>query len=121
MILYKSLDVFFLVFHTLLILFNLVGWIWRRTRRLNLITLLLTGMSWFILGIFFGIGYCPFTDWHFGVLAELGEHPDTPSYIDYLLQRLLNLHLSLELIDALTAGGYFAALAFSIVFSFSKR
>ncbi|HPF94086.1 MAG TPA: DUF2784 family protein, partial [Tenuifilaceae bacterium] len=66
---YMLLDVFFVAFHTLLIAFNLFGWIWWRTRKANLITLLLTGLSWIGLGLFFGIGYCPLTDWHWQVLG----------------------------------------------------
>jgi len=44
-----------------------------KTRKANLILLLLTGLSWFGLGIFYGWGYCPLTDWHWKVLRELGE------------------------------------------------
>ncbi|MCD4791284.1 MAG: DUF2784 domain-containing protein, partial [Bacteroidales bacterium] len=77
---YKFLDTFFVVFHTALIIFNLFGWIWKPTRRLNLITLLLTGASWFILGIFYGIGYCPLTDWHWQVLHKLGIYDVPNSY-----------------------------------------
>ena len=65
---YKFLDIFFIVFHTSLIFFNLFGWIWKYTRRANLVALLLTGGSWFILGLYYGIGYCPFTEWHWEVL-----------------------------------------------------
>jgi len=57
MFVYKVLDVFFLVFHTLLILFILSGWIWKRTRKANLVVILLTAASWGILGIFYGFGY----------------------------------------------------------------
>ena len=56
------IDLFFVVFHTSLTLFNALGWIGYKTRKLNLVTLLLTGGSWFILGIFYGIGYCPLTE-----------------------------------------------------------
>jgi len=61
------------------ILFNLFGWIFRPLRKANLIVLALTGASWFILGIFYGIGYCPLTDWHFKLLYKHGQHalPDS--------------------------------------------
>ncbi len=68
----KFLDIFFTVFHSLLVLFILFGWIWKKTRRLNLICILLTGASWLFLGIFYGLGYCPLTDWHFNILRRLG-------------------------------------------------
>jgi hypothetical protein len=41
----QVLNGFFLVFHTGLIVFNLVGWAWRRTRRLHLLTVGLTAGS----------------------------------------------------------------------------
>src|SRR5665811_299369 len=71
---YRILDIFFLIFHTFLIFFNLFGWIWKRTRKLNLITLSLTGASWLFLGLSVGtLGYCPLTDWHFKILEKLGK------------------------------------------------
>ncbi|MCK4992787.1 MAG: DUF2784 family protein, partial [Bacteroidales bacterium] len=83
----KFLDIFFTFFHTCLVIFNLFGWIWKKTRRLNLICLLLTAASWFILGIFYGLGYCPLTDWHFNILRKLG-HTDLPdSYLSFLFTR----------------------------------
>ena len=54
----EFLNIFFFFFHTAIMLFNCFGWIWKKTRRLNLVTLLLTAGSWFILGIWFGWGYC---------------------------------------------------------------
>ncbi|MDH3880669.1 MAG: DUF2784 domain-containing protein, partial [Desulfobacteraceae bacterium] len=58
---YTFLDYFFIVFHGSLILFILTGWAWKRTRRIHLITISLTILSWFGLGIFYGWGYCPCT------------------------------------------------------------
>jgi len=68
MLLYRLLDYFFLVFHLGIVIFNLFGWIWPKTRKANLILLLLTAASWFGLGLIYGIGFCPFTEWHWQVL-----------------------------------------------------
>lgn len=111
---YKFLDIFFLTFHTLLIFFNLFGWLWKRTRILNLITLLLTATSWFILGIFYGIGYCPLTDWHWDVLHKLGEHSLPGSYTKYLADRLTGLDFNPKLVDTMTVILFFAALFISV-------
>jgi hypothetical protein len=109
----KLLDLFFLIFHTILIFFNLFAWIFRKTRRLNLIILVLTGASWFILGIFYGIGYCPLTDWHFNVLEKMG-HTDLPgSYIKYLADRLTGLDFNPIIVDNTTLILFFIALAIS--------
>lgn len=68
----RLLDVAFFAFHTVLVLFNLLGWVWRPTRRWNLITLGVTACSWFVMGLWYGIGYCICTDWHWQVRRELG-------------------------------------------------
>ena len=110
----KYLDYFFTGFHTALIIFNLFGWIHPKTRKFNLITLLLTGVSWFILGIFYGIGYCPLTDWHFKILEKLGETNLPNSYITYLVARLTGYNFKEALIDRITLIGYLTALVISI-------
>jgi hypothetical protein len=111
---FKFLDFFFTGFHTALIIFNLFGWIHPKIRKINLITLLLTGGSWFILGIFYGIGYCPLTDWHFRVLEKLGETNLPGSYITYLLARYTGHHFNEAWIDRITLICYIAALVISI-------
>ena len=109
----RLLDLFFLIFHTILIFFNLFAWIFRNTRKLNLIILTLTGASWFILGIFYGIGYCPLTDWHFNILEELG-HTNLPnSYIKYLADRLTGLDFNPDMVDNTTLILFFIALVIS--------
>ncbi len=111
---YAALNIFFFGFHTSLILFNLFGWMWKKTRKANLIVLLLTLASWFILGIWYGFGYCPCTDWHWQVRMKLG-YTDMPySYIKFLIDRLLGLDVNALLVDYLTVGAIFLALSASI-------
>ncbi len=115
----RILDIFFVVFHTTLILFNSFGWIWYKTRRLNLVTLLLTGSSWLFLGLIVGtLGYCPLTDWHFNILAKLGKTNIPDSYVKYLADRLTGLDLNASLIDDITLYTFIAALVLSIIFNF---
>ena len=85
---YRLIDHFFFVFHGGLILFILIGWIWRRTRRIHLVAIGLTFLSWFGLGIFFGWGYCPCTDWHWEVKRKIGETNLPKSYVKYYLDKL---------------------------------
>jgi len=115
---WQILDYFFVIFHTFLILFNLTGWIWKPTRRLHLLSLLLTGGSWLLLGLFYGLGYCPLTDWHFSVLINLGEYDLPYSYIQYLIERLSGYNFSAQFIDNATLIGYLIALALSLYFNF---
>ena len=117
----KFLDLFFTTFHSLLILFILIGWIWRKTRRLNLICIGLTAASWGLLGIFYGFGYCPLTDWHFNILRKLG-HSDLPtSYISFLFTRITGLQVDQGLVDNVTLGGLIMAGIISIFLNFRHR
>ncbi len=81
-------NVFFLIFHTLLIVFNCFGWAWRRTRKWNLITLVVTAFSWLVMGLWKGVGYCVCTDWHWQIRKALGQTTDESSYLDYLVKVL---------------------------------
>jgi len=113
--LYRIIDIFFVLFHSSLILFNVLGWIWKRTRIWNLITLGLTGASWFILGLIIGVpGYCPFTDWHFTILEKLGETNLPNSYIKYLADRLTGLDINPSLVDNVTLYTFISATVISL-------
>ena len=110
----RILDIFFVIFHTSLILFNLFGWIYKRSRKLNLIILSLTGASWLFLGLIVGtLGYCPLTDWHFTILEKLGKTDLPGSYIKYLADRLTGSDLNTSLVDKFTLYCFLAALVIS--------
>ena len=94
------LDIFFLVFHASVLVFILIGWIWTRSRRLHLLVIGLTFLSWFGLGIFYGIGYCPSTDWHWRVKTLRGESGLPNSYVKYYLDRLTGLNWDPRLVDS---------------------
>jgi hypothetical protein len=111
-------DIFFVVFHTSIIFFNLFGWIWRKTRKFNLIVLVLTGASWLFLGLIVGtLGYCPLTDWHFIVLNKLGISDLPSSYIKYLADRLTGMNFNSSLVDRITLYSFLTALGLSIFFN----
>lgn len=114
-ILLKIADTFFFVFHIVLIIFNLFGWMIKSLRRWNLITLGLTAFSWFVLGAFYGFGYCFLTDWHWQIRDELGYETPFNSYIHFLVVTLFSLSVSEQLVDILTGTLFFAAIILSIV------
>lgn len=93
------MDVFFVVFHTGFTAFVFAGWIVPTLRKAHRIAVLLTAFSWFGLGLFTTIGYCPLTDWHWRVLRALGERQLPRSYIQYLVARLLGVDLSPVTVD----------------------
>ena len=93
------LDKFFFVFHSTLIILILFGWIWRKTRVINLIVVLLTALSWTILGIWYGFGFCPCTEWHWQVRMELGYYDMPSSYTKFLVDSLTGLDVNEKLVD----------------------
>lgn len=116
----QILDIFFVVFHSFFILFILFGWLVPRLRMLHLACVLLTGASWFILGIFYGIGYCPLTEWHWQVLRELGKTGLPVSYVQYILNRLLGISISASTADTITLLGWLAGLVISVFLQVRK-
>jgi hypothetical protein len=114
------LNIMFFIFHGVLILFNVFGWLFKRTRFWNLITLLVTASSWFVLGIWKGWGYCPCTEWHWMVRSELGLPIETSSYIDFLLIHLLGVDLQRSVVDLGTLIIFLLCLSASIWVNIKK-
>ena len=111
----RFLDIFFLVFHTVWTAFNVVGWAWRRTRLWHLATITLTACSWFVLGIFYGFGYCLCTDWHWAVRRKLGYTGDPHSYVQFLVEQLTGYRPPRAWADTLAISIFFAAAALTVV------
>ncbi|MEX2602874.1 MAG: DUF2784 domain-containing protein [Gracilimonas sp.] len=97
------LDYFFVLFHFALITFNLTGWLWQKTRRLHFYMISATIFSWIGLGLFYGWGYCPCTDWHWQVKRELGETGLPASYIKYYLDQVFGFSWDPFTVDVLVA------------------
>jgi len=115
---YAFLDKFFFVIHTFIIVFVLFGWIWKKTRVANLTVILLTAFSWFILGIWYGFGYCFCTDWHYRVRIELGYSDMPYSYVKFLMDSLLGTDINAKLVDIFTLVFFLSALIVSIYVNF---
>ena len=118
---YAFLDIFFVVFHGALILFIMIGWFWRRTRRLHLLVSSLTCLSWFGLGLFYGIGYCPCTDWHWRVKRARGETGLPSSYVKYYLDRITGADWDPILVGSIVILAGLMALAISILLNRRDR
>lgn len=117
----EVLNYFFFVFHIVLIVFNVFGWIFVKTRKLHLYVLLITLFSWFVLGIWYGFGYCFLTDWHYNVLRELGETGMPSSYIAFLVLKLTGWLPNAELVNILTLVLTLMALMVSVWVNFFKK
>jgi hypothetical protein len=119
--LYEIINYFFFIFHVVLIFFNLFGWIPKKLRKWNLVTLSLTAFSWFALGIFYGFGYCFLTDWHWQVREKLGYPTASNSYIHFLIMEFTSISLEENLVDTFTAIFFFIAFALSIYVNMKHR
>ncbi len=110
--LWKTLDVFLELLHIAVILFNLFGWIFQKTRFLHWISVNITAFSWLIMGFFYGFGYCFLTDWHWQVKSYLGNVPSENSFIAYFLNKT-GMFIDSSTVDLITA------VVFAIVFIIS--
>ena len=117
----KLLDYFLDFVHLFLIFFNLFGWISKKTRTYNLICLLMTLSSWFIVGLWYGIGYCPLTDYHWKVKTQLGYENIPSSYIKYLLDGIFSTNMSSRFVEVLTMSSTMVALFLSIYLNIRDR
>jgi hypothetical protein len=117
------LDIFFTIAHLVLTLFNLTGWIWKRTRKAHLITLGLTLVSWFVFGFWYGWGYCFLTDWHWQVKEKLGEKNLPASFIKYFADKISGKNFDPSFVDNITLGCLLFAIVAALYMNFfaSKR
>lgn len=102
------------MFHTALILFNVFGWMHKATRKLNLLTLLITLFSWLAMGMIYGIGYCLCTDWHWQVRARLGIQEDADSYIVLLVRNISGWDPPVALVNTVAMWVFIFALTMSV-------
>jgi hypothetical protein len=107
--------------HFIIIGFNLFGWIWPQTRKLHLACIILTAASWFILGLKYGIGYCPITDIQWRIKEQLGEHNLPPSFITYYANKITGEIFSDSFINAVTGICFASAAILSFYFNFFHK
>lgn len=115
------LDVLLTILHLLIIGFNMFGWIWPAARRLHFIFILITAASWFILGIWFGMGYCPITDWQWRVKEQLGENNLPASFITYFANKITGYRFSDSFINYVTLTVFILVTLLSVYFNFMKK
>lgn len=118
---HRLADVALLVLHGSLVVFNVSGWAWRRTRRLHLCTITATLASWFALGLVHGWGYCPLTDWHWRVKRALGETALPASWMKYYLDRITGRAWDPAVVDAIVVAAAVVALGLSACLAWRDR
>lgn len=115
------LDDLLTILHLIIIGFNLLGWVFKPTRKIHFWFAMLTLGCWTILGIWYGLGYCPITDWQWDIKTQLGEKNLPGSFIKYFADKLTGSSINSDLIDALTLGLFLVAIVCSIKFNFFNK
>jgi hypothetical protein len=92
-------DIILTIVHLAIIIFNLFGWIPRSTRKAHFVLVILTAASWFILGLWFGIGYCPITDWQWHVKEQLGEKNLPGDFVEYFAEKVSGRNFDSGFVD----------------------
>jgi hypothetical protein len=80
-----------------------------------------TAFSWFVLGIWFGWGYCPITQWQWNVKEKLGETNLPNSFIKYYADRVTGKNIDPSIVDAATLICFLLVIAITIYLNFFKR
>jgi hypothetical protein len=116
----QLLDALLTILHFVIVLFNLFGWIPVYTRRIHLISIILTAASWFLLGIWYGMGYCPITEWQWQIKEKLGEVNLPDSFIKYYGDKITGSNLDTGFINTLTAVCFGVSAILSLYVNFFK-
>jgi hypothetical protein len=72
-----------------------------------------------VVGIWYGIGYCPLTDYHWKIKAQLGHEFLPSSYIKYLIDGIFKTDVSNTFVTILTISS--TALAFTLSLTLNIR
>lgn len=115
------LNILLTILHIIITLFNVVGWIFPKTRKLHLITIALTFGSWFILGFWYGFGYCFLTDWHWDVKKKLGETNLPSSFIKYFADKISGKDISTTLVNNVTLIVFIITIILTIYYNFFHK
>ncbi len=101
-----TLNILFFIFHTAILIFNLTGWIFRRTRTLHIICLGATLFSWFVMGAWKGFGYCICSDWHFQIRRAMGINDHhVHSYVQLIAKSFFGVDMDRLTSDICAGGG----------------
>jgi hypothetical protein len=114
----QFLDILLSIVHLAIVGFNLFGWMFKETRKAHFISIVLTASSWFLLGIWFGMGYCPFTDWQWQMKEKLGERNLPSNFIEYFAQKFTGIDFDARFVNNMIAISFVIVALLSIYVNF---
>jgi len=106
--------------HIFLVLFILSGWIYPHFRKVHLVVLLLTGLSWLIFSKGNTFGHCILTDWHWQILTKLGETNLPETYTQYMFERMTGIPVQKATALTITRASWLMSLILSSVLVFRQ-
>lgn len=115
------LDILLTILHIVVTLFNITGWMFRKTRRLHLVIIALTFASWFILGFWYGFGYCFLTDWHWDIKRQRGITDLPASFIKFAADKISGRNISPSLVNTVTLAIFIATILLTIYVNFINK
>lgn len=107
--------------HVLVVGLNVFGWMWSRTRKLSMILLAATALSWSLLGALYGFGFSPLTALHWKIKAAQGVEKLPDSYFVYLLQEVGGFKVNVPFVDGMAAGVLFMCIVAALFVHFRLR
>lgn len=117
----KFFDILLTVIHLAIVAFNLFGWIPPTTRKAHFISVLLTAASWLVLGLWFGLGYCPFTDWQWRVKEQLGETNLPSNFIEYFAEKITRKNFDAQFVNTTITISFAVVALISVYVNFLHR
>ena len=117
----KFFDILLTVTHLAIVAFNLFGWIPAVTRKAHFVSVLLTAASWLVLGLWFGLGYCPFTDWQWRVKEKLGETNLPSNFIEYFAEKITGKNFDAQFVNTTITISFAAVALISVYLNFFHR
>ena len=115
------LDILLTILHFVVILFNLFAWTVPSLRKAHFVGVLLTAGSWLVLGIWYGLGYCPITEWQWRIKEQLGETNLPGSFVKYYADKWSGRDIDAGLVNWVTAISFGLAVVLSVYFNFFHR
>jgi hypothetical protein len=109
------LNTLFFLFHSLWILLILFGWMHTRTLRISFCAVLLTALSWFGLGFWYGWGYCICTDWHWKVRREMGIYDRSNNYVHFLIVELTGVDIPSDIVNSIVMFSFLISAVLSVL------
>ena len=117
----QLIDWLYTFVHLLIIGANLFLWIWPKVRKIHLYIVGITLFCWLILGIWYGIGYCPITDWQWQIKEKLRETNLPNSFVKYQLDKITGRNIPDTAVDFIILGSFALAICCSIKVNFFQN